>query len=191
MVKWDKMMMGDAKALNRPWDFVAPLRAAAMAGMLLLGAWISPAQAATELYSVISSGNGNAGLVTVDPATGQLLGGHYFQQSGSEFTFDRIGDIAFAPDGTLYSVISSGNGNAGLVTVDPASGQLLGGHYFQQSGSEFTFDRIGDIAFSPELVPIGGAVPEPGTWAMLICGLGMVGATLRRRGVQARIAQAA
>ena len=28
-----------------------------------------------------------------------------------------------------------------------------------------------------------GAVPEPGTWAMMIVGLGLVGLTLRRRGL--------
>lgn len=28
---------------------------------------------------------------------------------------------------------------------------------------------------------LAGAVPEPGTWAMMICGFGLIGATLRRR----------
>jgi hypothetical protein len=31
------------------------------------------------------------------------------------------------------------------------------------------------------IINIGGAVPEPSSWAMLIIGFGLVGATLRRR----------
>lgn len=38
---------------------------------------------------------------------------------------------------------------------------------------------VGNLQFN--IVNIGGAVPEPSSWAMLIIGFGLVGATLRRR----------
>ena len=53
-------------------------------------------------------------------------------------------------------------------------------------------DRIDFLKFDPQLIdPFrpsvsdvgGGAVPEPGTWALMIMGFGLVGATLRRRQV--------
>ena len=34
-------------------------------------------------------------------------------------------------------------------------------------------------ALNPQAV--GGAIPEPATWAMLLTGFGLVGATMRRR----------
>jgi len=43
---------------------------------------------------------------------------------------------------------------------------------FRSSGNAFEYDTIGITT---------GAVPEPGTWAMLIAGFGLVGAAARRR----------
>ena len=41
--------------------------------------------------------------------------------------------------------------------------------------------RSGTITLTYEPVPPTSAVPEPGTWAVMITGFGIVGATLRRR----------
>ena len=46
---------------------------------------------------------------------------------------------------------------------------------FQQNGNSWTF--ISEITFDGK----SGGVPEPATWAMMIAGFGLVGATLRRR----------
>ncbi len=43
----------------------------------------------------------------------------------------------------------------------------------------------GDYVFIDNVTGIAGSVPEPATWALMIGGLGLVGATLRRRGLAA------
>ncbi len=47
------------------------------------------------------------------------------------------------------------------------------------NGGQAADDALGidDFVFTPTLA----AVPEPATWAMMICGFGMAGAVLRRR----------
>lgn len=49
--------------------------------------------------------------------------------------------------------------------------QLTAGFFTQQTTYDFTVDRV----------TFGAAVPEPGTWALMILGLGTAGAALRRR----------
>lgn len=49
--------------------------------------------------------------------------------------------------------------------------QLTAGFYTQQTTYDFTVDRV----------TFGVAVPEPGTWALMILGFGTAGAALRRR----------
>ena len=60
-----------------------------------------------------------------------------------------------------------------------ASGQIIG-----QGRDPFGFIR-GYILNPISVSPPTGAIPEPGTWAMLIAGFGVVGASLRRRRVVA------
>ncbi|HEX5379449.1 MAG TPA: PEPxxWA-CTERM sorting domain-containing protein [Phenylobacterium sp.] len=50
-------------------------------------------------------------------------------------------------------------------------------------GEEPWAGQPGAVSYSESLVVrnAGGAVPEPATWAMMICGFGMAGAALRRR----------
>ena len=50
------------------------------------------------------------------------------------------------------------------------------------SCSNNTFHQFSDASFTL------GAVPEPATWAMLVAGFGLVGATMRRRAAAAAIA---
>jgi hypothetical protein len=44
----------------------------------------------------------------------------------------------------------------------------------------FTLSDFFRIEVSPGLVPVAG-VPEPASWAMMIAGLGLAGAAVRRR----------
>jgi hypothetical protein len=70
-------------------------------------------------------------------------------------------------------------GSAGCITA--RSGNLMAG------GETITFFHSGDDPFQLRVNELrlasagGGVIPEPGTWAMLIAGFGVVGAGLRRR----------
>lgn len=62
-----------------------------------------------------------------------------------------------------------------------------GGTPFVQLGND-TVSNSGNLQGGSTLyyrlydgAPLGGAIPEPASWAMLIAGLGLTGATLRRR----------
>lgn len=72
--------------------------------------------------------------------------------------------------------------NGGLTTLNFGNGGKLQVHLY-----DTTFDGgIGGLNGAPgtvqgEFKMISGSVPEPATWAMMITGFGLVGATIRRR----------
>jgi hypothetical protein len=81
--------------------------------------------------------------------------------NGGAFTFDVPGGLFANPLGNGQNkFILSATGGDSIHTLD------------------FTFDAGVDHI---QQIRVGNAVPEPTTWAMLIGGLGMVGAGLRRR----------
>jgi len=168
----------------------ASVRKVVLAGLLLLGATIAPAQA-TEVYSVIQSGSGDAGLVSFDIATGANHGGAGLKAGGAtNFGFGDIGGIAFAPDGTFYAVVQSGSGDAGLVSFDIATGDNHGGAGLKAGGAtNFGFGDIGGIAFAREEAPVTGVVPEPASWILMMGGLVALGFSRRRRSVSHRVGQ--
>jgi Domain of unknown function (DUF4082)/PEP-CTERM motif len=83
----------------------------------------------------------------------------------------------FLGDGTFNSYAT------GIVSIP----EYTYGSDLQQYGSGLNFPGVGtgggygsngifEVSFS-----VGGAVPEPASWALMIVGFGMVGATMRRR----------
>jgi hypothetical protein len=107
-------------------------------------------------------------------------------------TFDYSRNAAGAPDPATADVSAGGH----VVHVSAANDPLLfgtGGHMLWQTGS-FTFTGTGsDVIQLRATVPGNGGVffdnvsvsgaPEPASWALMIGGLGLTGATLRRRRV--------
>ena len=98
------------------------------------------------------------------------------------------GATNFSPLGTssglCYSGTSNGCGNTGFINSLFNIGAA--GNYRVRFG----VTNFGDSSYESALafsglkiadVPIGGAVPEPGTWALMLLGFGVMGSQLRRR----------
>jgi PEP-CTERM motif len=83
----------------------------------------------------------------------------------------------------LNDDFSSGNFNQSGFTF-----ALLAGTSYFAIATGFDNTDFGDYTLAingPGTVNVGGAVPEPTTWAMLLAGFGIVGGALRRRRRQA------
>ncbi|HNT38180.1 MAG TPA: PEPxxWA-CTERM sorting domain-containing protein [Rubrivivax sp.] len=101
-----------------------------------------------------------------------------------EATIFEIGAHLRAGSFDTFGFFATDHG--GLATVDVAPAVLLPGALRRvvlrnTTGQTFEFDWIalspGDVA-RPQGIP---AIPEPGTWALMLCGLGVVGRLGRRR----------
>lgn len=107
-----------------------------------------------------------------------------------------------SPDPNVAFTSSSGGHNGPTIAYGANSVVLPGwqptavGSSLKWSGDSFTFLGAGQLKWTTlvtstgatranfdvaQLVPAGGAVPEPATWAMLIAGFGAVGIGMRAR----------
>lgn len=110
---------------------------------------------------------------------------------GSHFSFDRgnyaVADITF--NFLDATAISFGGIDLGASVLAPLARFTQNGGFIRGSVAVGEFyaaggNIVGDGQFSIADVEAGGAagaVPEPATWAMLLAGFGLVGATMRRR----------
>lgn len=125
------------------------------------------------------------------------------------YSYDAYADLDLVPDACCFVPVDRGQymgrmdlnwfvaaGDYWLKFTVPYAGPFGGFDGFLRSAGQYEYMAAADIAdaggyrdFGPDHVAVsiygfagrGGAVPEPATWAMLILGLGMAGATLRRR----------
>lgn len=136
----------------------------------------------------------NYGLITsaLPPSTATLFTPDLKSISfywGSIDTFNFV-DV-LGTDGVLRSISGSdvftpANGNQSAANTNRRvsfiadAGQVITGLRLSATGVAFEVD-----SFAAEYAegPLGGAVPEPASWAMLIAGFGLVGAANRRRRV--------
>ena len=105
----------------------------------------------------------------VDPVTGNTNG---VRQVFGAIQFGRLTWI----DGG-QSAFTWGPGNTGLMTITLSSGDFNRGAFGLSGGTRRGYTVQGTFDWDNDPV----AVPEPATWALMIGGFGLAGATLRRR----------
>ena len=111
------------------------------------------ADAAGNLYGTTKAGGtANAGTVFKLSNSGALS--TLFSFTGGNVGADPLGGLAADVAGNLYGTTYNSSANSGTV--------------FKLSGTGFVVDRV-------------GAIPESGTWALMIAGFGLTGVALRRR----------
>lgn len=86
--------------------------------------------------------------------------------------------------GTQRSAGGPGTNRRLIITAGP--GETIRGLTFLARGAAFEFDDFAATLANGE--DQAGAVPEPASWAMLMAGMGLVGAIARRRRMQSVVA---
>ena len=111
------------------------------------------------------TGNNNQGSITLGP---QFSAGIVGPLSVTNTGWGTFAMGMAAAGGTVAATF--GNGDAAIVV----------GHGGKTIVNGFLSDTVhSQQLYANELAGLGGAVPEPATWAMMIAGFGLVGATLR------------
>ena len=119
--------------------------------------------------------------------SGTFGGFHYLSTLASPSGFAQISDIVFGSDqnSVVSNYIDSKVSNitdtlnlADALQYTVKSDKEGGGFVFSEDGNNAAIGFFKESSVTIESV---GAVPEPATWALLLIGFGMVGATLRIR----------
>jgi hypothetical protein len=93
----------------------------------------------------------------------------------------HVGAIAVAPGQVLKWDVVKPPGTTGSLEGLLTSPAYAGGVSYNINGSGFTPNASRDFAFRTYVDTSVAAVPEPGTWSLLILGVGLTGAVARRR----------
>lgn len=118
---------------------------------------------------------GTSGLLNFSPTGVELTAGqNYVAFLGTYYT-----------TGTGQAGVSScnpfGGGACAVSNLNPNVGRAITGRALGDNFDELVFAQVvngsQDLTFSATV----SAVPEPGTWAMMLTGFGLVGAAMRRR----------
>lgn len=171
-----------------------------------------PASAATVTFPATSSSP--AGVITLTPAgPGEVAGFLGFDVTG---TGDFIANLTFTNPFTNASAGGSAVFNFDGDILTFLTGDISGGGTVTTTssaqGSSIQIDRMNlaagaqTLTFRGTLNPAGNgfarvggqlsllqtaAIPEPGTWALLILGFGGLGYSMRRRNAKVSVAKAA
>ena len=154
----------------------------------------------TASVSCSNTSKGGLGVAGSDKGAIYFLSGNPIMNvaAGFDTGFSGVFSAPFTP-GTTVKVWSELNAGGNLLAsltlgTTTAAGCSIGGQYCPFENFSLSFAGIGksvqfggtlnqqvfdDLTFG-SITP-GGEVPEPASWAMLIAGFGLVGATQRRR----------
>ncbi len=93
-----------------------------------------------------------------------------------DLRLDRVGD-------TVTEYIARGDTNDWFEVDSVTDASLLGSaQFFLSLGNTQSWPGSAYVTFSDfEITTLPSAAPEPGTWALMFCGVGLAGAALRRR----------
>lgn len=175
-----------------------------VAAALAVGVSAAPASAAVSFVvegggtPVVFEDNGNRfGLVGV---RGDATGGTVdFASIGAAITSFGSNTLVNAFQCTDFAM---GGSCSSLTSLAVASGQRIFDALLLEFSSSNGFTAGTNVVFGGTATlslarvtragdpPISGAVPEPTTWAMMILGMGLAGAAMRRRKAAVRIAYA-
>lgn len=161
----------------------------------------------TTVDHIVANFGAGGGTVTGALATGELEFFTFFATAGDMLTirtnavsggfdtglsllFDSTGPILESDAISSLSLLAEDDDGAGgflslinfTATQTGSFAFALGG--FNESSGNFSVSLAGNTG-------VAGAVPEPGTWAMMLIGFGGMGVALRRRRKSATIAQLA
>lgn len=138
------------------------------------GQYAAPLGNTTNYLSIPE--NGSSGSATLD------LGGAFKFLSFYWGSIDDYNTVAF------FDAANNEIGSFTGLDLPPAPADGSRGNALNNRRASFNFgtDRAASVRFTStqnafELDDIAAGVPEPTTWAMLIAGMGLVGASMRRR----------
>lgn len=176
------------------------MRALTVLAALALGSMAAPARAAPVVYGLSFVGTeffvdpgfeevlnsvqrDFTGTFTFDPVTNQLIGiDAAFTGAGRSFTGTAVSLFNAAQPCNLQCFIGSLESGSFSYRYSGGSGSLTFGSPL--SGTAFVplTGGAGRVQFSVNgAIQVNGAIPEPGTWALMLLGFGAIGASLRRR----------
>ena len=168
------------------------LAAAASLGAILLASAPASAAITFNLDNVNFNGGGSlTGTFTTSNDLSTLLGfsisttansGGAGNFPGATYTLANAASVIWSPILGLSASFVSPISQIGLVFAAPLTTNgtklaLSNETVIKWNGGGVRFARSGTVS------AVAGAVPEPTTWAMMVVGLGLVGASMRRRKV--------
>jgi hypothetical protein len=105
-----------------------------------------------------------------------------FDASGSPLTGTTSGFYSLAGSCSLFGFTGGGNGGCGRVQWSgPQTFSFGNGGTFSVALNDAIFATPGSANISGTFTLLTPSVPEPATWAMMLLGFGVIGASMRRR----------
>lgn len=104
-----------------------------------------------------------------------------YSQTGAVASADFFANNFFLTDGDATGSDPSKPQTNWFYIIPWPDSSGIGTQYFQAPGTYFNYDNNPVNPAGWSLVQVAGSVPEPAGWAMMLIGVGLAGAMLRRR----------